>query len=114
MKVKQQEVSLKGKDGFSATVSLEKAKQLKKKCRALLHPLRLEIIQMISNSEEITVGAIYGRLKIEQSVCSVMLGELREAKFVIARKAGKQVFYSVNGRELKRFSTMLNKFTKAN
>ncbi|MDA3615186.1 ArsR/SmtB family transcription factor [Polluticaenibacter yanchengensis] len=64
--------------------------------RALNHKLRLQIIRMLHDKEELTVTEIYVKLKLEQSVASQHLAILRRAGIVVTRREGKFIYYSVN------------------
>lgn len=64
--------------------------------RALNHKLRLQIIRLLHDKEELTVTEIYVKLKLEQSVASQHLAILRRAGIVKTRRDGKFIYYSVN------------------
>lgn len=60
--------------------------------RALGHPVRVEILKMLSN-EEICVCEMLPRLEIEQSTLSKHLSVLRKADLVVSRREGTTVVY---------------------
>ena len=62
--------------------------------KALSHPLRIRILDALRNGE-VTVGDLTSRLAVEQSTLSQQLAILRNRDFIIARKSGSNVFYSV-------------------
>jgi len=64
--------------------------------RAVNHPLRQKLLQLIHKHGRIIVTDIYTQLRIEQSVASQHLAILRKAGFVDAARDGKRIFYSVN------------------
>lgn len=65
--------------------------------RALAHPLRLKIIQVIHEKNgDANVGEIYGALAIEQSVASQHLRVLRQASLVRTRRDRKFIYYSLD------------------
>lgn len=64
--------------------------------RALNHKLRLQIIKLLHDKEELTVTEIYVKLRLEQSVASQHLAILRRAGIVNTRRDGKFIFYTVN------------------
>jgi DNA-binding transcriptional ArsR family regulator len=73
--------------------------QLKKAAlvlRAINHPLRQQIMQLLHKNEKMAVTALYVKLRLEQSVASQHLAILRRVGFVSTEREGKQVFYSVN------------------
>jgi len=71
---------------------LNKAKRF---IRAINHPLRRKILELISERPGIKVTEIYVKLRIEQSVASQHLGILRNAKCVRAERDGKKQHYYV-------------------
>jgi DNA-binding transcriptional ArsR family regulator len=64
--------------------------------RALNHKLRLQIIRLLHDKTEMTVTAIYAKLKLEQSVTSQHLAILRRAGIVTTRRDGKFIYYSLD------------------
>ena len=75
------------------------ALQLKKAAlvyRAINHPLRQQILQLLHTNLKMIVTDIYHKLQLEQSVASQQLAILRRAGFVNTKREGKNIFYSVN------------------
>jgi DNA-binding transcriptional ArsR family regulator len=64
--------------------------------RAINHPLRQQMLQLLHKHKRMPVTDLYVKLRIEQSVASQQLAILRKASFVNTQREGKQVFYSVN------------------
>ena len=64
--------------------------------RAINHPLRQQMLQLLHKHKKMPVTELYRSLRIEQSVASQHLAILRHASFVNTKREGKQVFYSVN------------------
>lgn len=64
--------------------------------RALAHPLRLDILNVIDANNEVNVGDIYKALKIEQALASQQLRILRQADLVMTRRHQKFIFYRLN------------------
>ena len=62
--------------------------------KALSHSLRIRILDALRNGE-VTVGDLTSRLGVEQSTLSQQLAILRNRDFILARKSGSNVFYSV-------------------
>ncbi|MES2790546.1 MAG: metalloregulator ArsR/SmtB family transcription factor [Planctomycetota bacterium] len=63
--------------------------------RALGHPTRIAIIELLRDEGEVPVSAVYDRLGLEQSNVSQHLAVLRSKHLVQTRKDGNQVFYSL-------------------
>lgn len=60
------------------------------------HPLRLKILNLISENESLSVTDIYRRLSIDQAVASSHLSLLRSSGMVYTEREGKKIFYSIN------------------
>lgn len=80
--------------------------------RALNHDLRLKIIKMINDKNEVNVNVIYGTLKIEQSVASQHLKILRDADLLKSRRESKKIYYSLNEFRLKQVDAALDVLLK--
>src|SRR5438132_12548134 len=63
--------------------------------RALAHPTRIAIVELLRDEGEVPVGRIYERLGLEQANASQHLAVLRSKQIVAWRKDGNQVFYSL-------------------
>lgn len=63
--------------------------------QALANPTRIAIVELLRDEGEVSVGAIYEKLELEQSNASQHLAVLRSKNIVVARKEGTQVFYSL-------------------
>jgi DNA-binding transcriptional ArsR family regulator len=68
--------------------------------RAVNHPLRQHILQLLHKNMRMTVTDLYIKLRLEQSVASQHLAILRKAGFVITERNGKNIFYAVNYQRL--------------
>lgn len=64
--------------------------------RALAHPLRIKIINYISEQKKVNVFSIYTNLQIEQSITSQHLRILRDEELVLTERQGKFIFYKIN------------------
>jgi DNA-binding transcriptional ArsR family regulator len=63
--------------------------------RALAHPTRIAIVELLRDEGEVPVSRIYERLGLEQANASQHLAVLRSKQIVIGRKDGNQVFYAL-------------------
>jgi ArsR family transcriptional regulator, zinc-responsive transcriptional repressor len=61
--------------------------------KAVAHPLRIRIIQMLHVEKELTVSAIYKNLKAEQSLISHHLINMRDKGILDIRRSGKNIYY---------------------
>jgi DNA-binding transcriptional ArsR family regulator len=64
--------------------------------RALNHKLRQQILKLIDEHQKMTVTEIYVKLRLEQSVASQHLANLRRAGIVGTIREGKFIFYLVD------------------
>lgn len=64
--------------------------------RAINHPLRKKVIDLLEQNGEMVVTDIYVKLRTEQSVASQHLAILRNSGFVNTRREGKFIHYGLN------------------
>ncbi|HCK22109.1 MAG TPA: transcriptional regulator [Bacteroidetes bacterium] len=69
--------------------------------RAVNHKLRLKIIKMLSDKQQMSVTEIYVKLRLEQSVASQHLAIMRRAGIVNTTRSGKNIYYELNASKLK-------------
>ena len=76
---------------MDASLLQERAEMLK----AMAHPTRIAMIEMLYQDEELTVTEIHNTLKIEQAVASNHLSILKSRNILKCRREGKKMFYSL-------------------
>ena len=76
--------------------------------RAVNHKLRQRIIDLLEESESMTVTDIYIKLRLEQSVASQHLAILRRAGVVNTERQGKFINYSLNRDRLAQISRLVD------
>jgi DNA-binding transcriptional ArsR family regulator len=69
--------------------------------KAIAHPMRIAIIGLLEEGQELTVTEIHENLGIEQSTTSHHLGILKDKDVLISRREGKNTFYSLKHENLK-------------
>lgn len=74
--------------------------------KALAHPRRLEIIQLLRD-QELPVTDIHSMLDLPQANISQHLMVLRDAGVVNAKREGKQIYYSIQDKKIIKASDML-------
>jgi len=62
---------------------------------ALAHPMRIRLLEVLSQKGEQSVQALHTRLAVEQPIVSQQLAKLRAHGVVISRKEGTTVFYAL-------------------
>jgi DNA-binding transcriptional ArsR family regulator len=75
--------------------------------RAVNHKLRQQIIDLLEESDSLTVTDIYIKLRLEQSVASQHLAILRRAGVVITDRNGKFIYYSIDKERLSQISRLV-------
>ncbi|TVQ44507.1 MAG: transcriptional regulator [Saprospirales bacterium] len=75
--------------------------------RAVNHKLRQRIIDLLEESQSLTVTDIYIKLRLEQSVASQHLAILRRAGVVATEREGKFIYYSLDRDRLGQISRLV-------
>ncbi len=70
------------------------------KLRALAHPMRIAIIELLEENQKLSVTEIYKHLKIEQASASHHLNILKSKGVLVSRRDGKKIFYSLRNETL--------------
>ncbi len=69
---------------------LEKAAAMLK---AIAHPVRIAILNLLEEGKKLTVTELHEHLKIEQSTASHHLGILKDKGVLSSRRDGKNTYY---------------------
>lgn len=75
--------------------------------RAINHPLRQKMLNLIEKEGNINVTQIYIKLRLEQSVASQHLAILRDAGFVTAIRNGKFINYEINKERIQQANELI-------
>jgi DNA-binding transcriptional ArsR family regulator len=81
---------------MAPSMVMENDKQIDKAAyvlKAVAHPLRIRIIQMLNENTELNVSTIYKNLNAEQSLISHHLINMRDKGILDIRRSGKNIFY---------------------
>jgi DNA-binding transcriptional ArsR family regulator len=68
--------------------------------KAIAHPMRIAILNLLENGKRLTVTEIHENLGIEQSTASHHLGILRDKDVLLAKRDGKNTYYSIKHERL--------------
>ncbi len=98
-------------DTSLTTERLQAASQILK---AMAHPLRVAILNLLSDNKKLTVTEIHEALKIEQSTTSHHLGILKDKGVLMSERDGKHSYYFLKNNNLKHIIECLNKCTDCN
>jgi DNA-binding transcriptional ArsR family regulator len=86
--------------GKKITVDYAAIKKAALTLRAINHPMRKKLIELIESQDRANVTSLYKKLRMEQSVCSSQLGIMRRAKVLNATREGREIFYTVNAKRI--------------
>lgn len=65
------------------------------KLRAISHPTRIAIMELLSNGNKLNVTDIYKALKIEQATVSHHLSILKNNGVLVSQREGKKNYYAI-------------------
>ncbi len=77
-------------------INLDKLDNATSMLKAISHPMRIAIIQMLYSNKKMNVTEIYKKLKIEQASASHHLSILKNRHILESKRDGKKTFYIIN------------------
>ena len=78
-----------------AKLDIEKLEMAASKLRAIAHPMRIAIIDLLTANKKLTVTQIYVRLNLEQASASHHLNILKNKGLLESKRNGKMIYYSL-------------------
>jgi len=90
-------------------IQIEQLEQAASKLRAMAHPMRIAIIDLLHDGNQMSVTEIYKKLKIEQAAASHHLNILKNKGVLASRRDGKKIFYSLKNQVLTEIVDCLNR-----
>ncbi|MBU1368329.1 MAG: metalloregulator ArsR/SmtB family transcription factor [Bacteroidetes bacterium] len=88
--------------------SIQKLEKVAGRLRAIAHPVRLAIIEMLSLTPKMSVTEIYLKLDIEQAAASHHLNIMKNKGVLEAKRDGKKIYYSLQNTILSDIITCIN------
>ena len=76
--------------------------------RSVNHKLRQAIIDLLEDTDRMSVTDLFIRLRLEQSVASQHLAILRKSGVVITERSGKFIYYSLNRERLRQIAQLVD------
>jgi ArsR family transcriptional regulator len=76
-------------------LSAQKLERMAGRMRAIAHPMRIAIIEMLTKSPVLSVTEIYTKLDIEQAAASHHLNIMKNHGVLKSKREGKKIFYSL-------------------
>jgi DNA-binding transcriptional ArsR family regulator len=90
-------------------IQIEQLELASSKLRAMAHPMRIAIIELLHDGKQLSVTEIYKKLKIEQAAASHHLNILKNKGVLASRRDGKKIFYSIKNHVLTEIIDCLNR-----
>jgi len=90
-------------------INTEKLELAANKLRAISHPMRIAIIDLLSADTKLSVTEIHKALKIEQATASHHLNILKNKGILVSTRDGKNIYYSLKHVTLKDIVECINK-----
>ena len=87
-----------------------KDNKISKYAKALAHPARVAILQLLIKKQACVCGDIVDELPLSQSTVSQHLKELKEAGLIKGDIDGAKICYCIDEKEWKKASALLNGF----
>jgi DNA-binding transcriptional ArsR family regulator len=79
------------------------------KLRAMAHPMRIAVIELLNNNQKMNVTEIYDALHIEQAAASHHLNILKSKGILASKRDGKQIYYNLKNDTLMEIIQCINK-----
>ncbi len=79
------------------------------KLRAIAHPMRIAIIDLLTENEKLSVTEIYEQLNIEQASASHHLNILKGKGILGSKRSGKKIFYFLQNTTLSEIVDCINR-----
>lgn len=90
---------------------LEKAANMLK---AIAHPVRIAILNLLEDGQKLTVTEIHEKLEIEQSTTSHHLGILKDKDILTSKRNGKNTYYFLKHDQLSKVIDCISKCSCGN
>ena len=76
-------------------LDIDKLELAASKLRAIAHPMRIAIIDLLTVNQKLTVTQIYTRLNLEQASASHHLNILKNKGLLESKRDGKMIYYAL-------------------
>jgi DNA-binding transcriptional ArsR family regulator len=90
-------------------IQLEKLENASEMLKAIAHPMRIAIVEMLANDNTLTVTEIYETLNIEQAVASHHLSIMKNKGVLISERNGKNSYYKLKHPRLSQIVSCIDK-----
>lgn len=90
-------------------INIDKLELAAGKLRAISHPMRIAILELLAQQEPLSVTDIYKTLEIEQATASHHLNILKNKNVLVSKRSGKKIFYSLRSNTLMEIVECINR-----
>tara|TARA_R110001592_G_C13184603_1_gene751443 strand:+ start:3293 stop:3577 length:285 start_codon:yes stop_codon:yes gene_type:complete len=90
-------------------IQLEKLENASEMLKAIAHPMRIAIVDMLANDKSLTVTEIHEALNIEQAVASHHLSIMKNKGVLISERNGKNSYYKLKHPRLSQIVSCIDK-----
>jgi DNA-binding transcriptional ArsR family regulator len=90
-------------------LDITKLEMAASKLRAIAHPMRIAVIDLLNDKGKLSVTEIYNYLDIEQAAASHHLNILKNKGVLASKRQGKKIFYSLKSVTLTEIIECINK-----
>lgn len=90
-------------------LNIDKLELAASKLRAISHPMRIAIIDLLAKDTKLSVTEIYEKLDIEQATASHHLNILKNKGVLDSKREGKKIYYSLKNVTLTDIIECINK-----
>ncbi len=90
-------------------LDITKLEMAASKLRAIAHPMRIAIIDLLNEKPKLSVTEIYSKLDIEQASASHHLNILKNKGVLVSKREGKKIFYSLKSVTLTEIIECINR-----
>jgi len=90
-------------------LDITKLEMAASKLRAIAHPMRIAIIDLLNENGKMSVTEIYSALDIEQASASHHLNILKNKGILVSKREGKKIFYSLKSVTLTEIIDCINR-----
>ncbi|NOY49242.1 MAG: helix-turn-helix transcriptional regulator [Chlorobi bacterium] len=90
-------------------INVEKLELAANKLRAISHPMRIAIIELLAVDKKLSVTQIFKELEIEQATASHHLNILKNKGVLTSFREGKNIYYSLKNVTISDIIECINK-----
>lgn len=90
-------------------LEIDKLELAASKLRAMAHPMRIAILELLNQQKKMSVTDIYRNLNIEQASASHHLNILKNKGILVSQRDGKKIYYSLKSDVLSEIIQCINR-----